>query len=181
MKLIVNAAPAENFRTAKRVTMKYGNERLEGIPCANVECENRKEDFSQCCGLTTDRLCDEPFAKVCKNYTPEVRFISAKPGTLLLITALLICAGCTGPVPVKGGLSVLCWYNPRTYVAYGSAPTNTAASASGKVARDSNSQPVQPIQNGGVSVAIDNQTMYTAGGGTASSNTVPVSFSFNKE
>ncbi len=106
---------------------------------------------------------------------------SLKLIALLLIPAVLLC-GCTGPVPVKGGgIAVLCWYNPSTCVYLGSFPTNAYMSASGDVARDANSQPISPVQNGGVSIAIDNQTMYSCGGGTASSNTVPVSFSFNKQ
>ena len=103
---------------------------------------------------------------------------------MLLCTPLaLLLAGCAGPAPVpfKGGLSILCWYNPRTYVTYATCPTN-APSATASEARDtSTSQPVNPVQNGGVSIAFDNLATLTCGGGTAASNTVPVSFSFTKQ
>ncbi len=102
--------------------------------------------------------------------------------TLLFVLGLFVIAcGCAGPapVPVKNGISILSWYNPRiTVIASPAAQTNAVESASLRP-RDADQQTIQPSQTG-LCIILDNLFTFNNGGGTAASNTVPVSFSFNK-
>ena len=101
---------------------------------------------------------------------------------LFFFAACMLFAGCAGPNPVMFKVSLLSVYAPRINVATQPASdTNHVASAvTSRGQADANTQTIQPSQRG-VCILLDNLFAFPVGSGSAASNEVPVSFSFNKE
>lgn len=92
--------------------------------------------------------------------------------------AAALIGGCAGSPPTQIRLSILSVSSTRICV----VPTSTT-NAAGRAdsPRDADAMTVSPSQSGGVVLVVDSQIALPNGGGTASSNNVPLSISANKQ